>query len=388
MRKMLSAEKCTGCAACANVCPRHCISMSEDEEGFRIPAVDDCQCVDCGRCAEVCPVLTPDGGVAPQRVLAAWASDLSMRRTGSSGGVFQALARCVVESGGLVNGVRFDANGELGHSLSGDVDDIAVFGGSKYVQSDVRMIYSEVGEALGRGRRVLFVSVPCQIDALYHFLGGRQDRLVTCDLICHGVPSPGYLRKVLDEAGVPVGDYASVSFRNPSLWGDFGLRHRGRDLGCGAKLYLDAFMGGMNLRNSCYNCPYARRERIGDLTLGDFWGIGKWRKFKGSRRDGVSLVLVNSQKGQRLLEEAAGHVVCEERSWREASRVNLQLLRPMSRPTRRNEFYRKVKSSNASEVYNWCGLGGAPAWKKALLLPRRAAGAVIRWFVRLTGIID
>lgn len=381
------AEKCFGCAACADVCPCGCIEMVEDGEGFPVPSVSPDKCIHCGFCVQSCPAANTGCGSEASRVLAAWAKDRSVRTSSSSGGVYQVLARWTLGRGGMVNGTRFDENFGLVHVLSDDMADLKSFCGSKYVQSDARSIYFSVRGALELGREVLFTSVPCQVDALYRFIGGRPHNLTTCDLVCHGVPSPAYFRKVMqrDCAGSGRG---CISFRSPEKWGRFGVQIDGRPLGSASDLYMRAFLNGVNFRNTCYSCPYATRNRVGDLTLGDFWGVGKWRRFGGPVSEGVSLVLANTAKGAELLDKVKDELETEERSWREASRVNLQLSRPTVRPECRDGFYAMAENEEPRRVIAGCGLAGESVWRKAVMLPRRIAGMVVRALVRLTGMMD
>ena len=48
MIELSSKQNCTGCSACANICPRGCIKMTADEEGFLYPKVNEEMCMDCG----------------------------------------------------------------------------------------------------------------------------------------------------------------------------------------------------------------------------------------------------------------------------------------------------------------------------------------------------
>lgn len=50
MEKVIGLNKCTGCTACLNICPKKAISMVEGQDGFKYPVIDQEKCIDCGLC--------------------------------------------------------------------------------------------------------------------------------------------------------------------------------------------------------------------------------------------------------------------------------------------------------------------------------------------------
>lgn len=297
---------CTGCTACAAVCPKDAISMARDREGFARPAVDLEKCVRCGRCTAVCPILHPLVQKPLPAAFAAWNRDDAVRRDSTSGGVFTALAEFVLEGGGVVFGAAFDGQQHLRHTACFCKEDLWRLRGAKYVQSDLEDTFRTVKACL-ESRQVLFSGTPCQVDGLYRCLGGRPENLTTCDLVCHGVPSPGVWE---DTARVLAGrkGLQAVRFRNKVTgWKDSHFTAVYDDGSVtSAPLfrteYGHAFGRALFLRPSCYRCPYASINRPGDFTLGDFWGL-RPDELPGQQKWGVSLLLVNTAHGSHLFDQ-------------------------------------------------------------------------------------
>ena len=343
--RIADRKHCTGCGACADVCPRGCISMRTSEEGFLFPSVDESRCTGCGICGKVCHVLNPPEKRIPEKAFAAWTLDDSVRSSSSSGGVYSALGESVLEHGGVISGCRFDKEMVLKHELSGTPGSTGSFRGSKYVQCFTDGIYRGIKKALAEGKKVLFTATPCQVAGLLTFLGRPYENLITCDLVCHGIPSQKIFRSYLTRHGLsPDPDRDVVAFRDLKGWGDFYIRlsengtlkWRSDDAN---NEFIRAFLSGCNYNESCYECPYAGMERVGDLTLADFWGLGKNVPFSGDTSHGCSLVLVNTEKGGKLLQAVRDRLFLEERSIEEARQGNGQLRNPVERPPMRDVFY-------------------------------------------------
>lgn len=306
--KLAAPSDCTGCTACASGCPKGAISMERDREGFLHPKIHAEICVRCGRCTAICPALKERKSTdSMPAVYAAWNKDDVVRRDSTSGGVFSLLAEDALENGGVVFGAAFDAEMHLRHIACFQKEDLRYLRGAKYVQSDLGETYHEIQELL-KVRPVLFSGTPCQVDGLYAFLGGRPENLTTCDLVCHGVPSPGvwedFVRDVQEKRGKQV---QTVRFRNKVTgWQDSHFTLLYRD-GCvdSAPLfqteYGRAFGRALFLRPSCYRCRYTSMNRPGDFTLGDFWGL-KPDELADQQEKGVSLLLVNTSHGSHVFD--------------------------------------------------------------------------------------
>lgn len=306
-------KDCCGCNACAQRCPKHCINLQEDHEGFLYPKVDINLCIECGLCEKVCPVINQSIKKEPLQVFAAINPDEKVRMESSSGGIFTLLAEKVIQENGVVFGARFDENWEVKHDYAETIEGLAAFRGSKYVQSRVEDNYLKAERFLKKGRKVLFSGTPCQIAGLKKFLRKEYDNLLTVDFICHGVPSPKVWRMYLDEICknyINQGDRKScikaINFRNKSLgWKKFSfffklnptfIRQKNKPIEHLELFYKNSFMKGflndLILRPSCYHCPSKSGKSESDITIADFWGIESLSPNMDDDK-GTSLVFIN-----------------------------------------------------------------------------------------------
>jgi len=353
---LCEADLCTGCEACRNACPHDCIAMVPNAEGFLHPHVDTDRCTECGLCRRACPVLNErDYEHQPlPKAYACWHNDDSVRRASSSGGAFSALAETTFENGGLVFGAAYDDRLHVRHVRVDDPTRLDTLRRSKYVQSEIGLVFREIREALGSGTPVLFVGTPCQVAGLHGFLGTDCEGLTTCDLVCHGVPSPKVFARYIEwldkTHAVRLTD---LNFRDKRKgWEDYSsvaCDSSGHDTALVGEenSYFNGYNMHMFLRESCYSCRFKGFPRPGDLTLGDYWGIGKQTPFPHDRekREGISLILVNSQKGEAfLLERCRQRCTFIERDLQEAIDGNAPLHASVPRHPRRDEFFRDLDS--------------------------------------------
>lgn len=301
----LAARHCCGCGSCAQSCPRGAIRMVADDEGFLYPRVDRELCVGCGLCVRACPVLSeqPENEV-PSACYAVW-SNARTRLASSSGGMFGELARHVLAEGGAVFGAAYDEDGVVRHRMVESEAGLAALRGSKYVQSQMGECYRMAREALDAGRRVLFAGCPCQVAGLYAFLGGDRPNLLTADLICHGAPSPSLFARYLEETYG--GQATSVAFRDKGALGwTMGMTVGLRDGSVVRELasrdpYCRMFSACLANRPFCAHCKFARLPRVGDFSLGDWWGVEKCDKALNDG-NGTSLVLLNNARARETFE--------------------------------------------------------------------------------------
>lgn len=301
--------RCTGCTACASGCPKDAIAMARDKEGFAYPAVDPDACVRCGRCTAICPILHEREPKPLPAAFAAWNRDEAVRRDSTSGGVFTALADYVLESGGVVYGAAMDGRQHLRHVACFRKEELWRLRGAKYVQSDLGETFREIKMILAARRPVLFSGTPCQVDGLYRYLGCRPEKLLTCDLVCHGVPSPGVWEDTARsiEARKHKGLQA-VRFRNKVTgWKDSHFTAVYEDgtvdtVPLFRTEYGRAFGRALFLRPSCHHCAYTNLNRPGDFTLGDFWGLGP-DELPEQQEKGVNLLLVNTAHGSHIFDQ-------------------------------------------------------------------------------------
>ena len=364
---------CTGCAACLCACGVQAIRMVESPEGFYRPSIDSGLCVGCGKCLRTCPVLnevhreaeqkchTESGG--EPKFLYGWYGNAAARENSSSGGVFTALARGVLQRGGCVFGAAMGADLRVRHVCAASEKELGALRGAKYMQSRMDGIYREVKAALVAGRPVLFCGVPCQVGGLRACLGYKDwPQLLTVDVVCHGVPTlhlmPAYLAGEMRRAqrtDAPV----AVNLRDKcSGWGHYGYSvtltwgdGTCRTVPQGDDAYMRAYLSNLLLSPACYNCRYSGvRGKLSDITLGDAWGIWEARP-EVDCRQGVSLVVVHTDKGASALSGAEG-VELHRWSEEEATLHNPSLLRPASEPPGTEVARRLLASGGPEKMLN------------------------------------
>ena len=304
----VSHDRCTGCCACYNICPKAAISMKEDRDGFLYPEIDKNLCIDCGKCLAICPALhlNYENDIEPE-CYAAMAED-EIRKASSSGGMFSLLADHFIEQEGVVYGAAYTENYHNVEHVSAETqEELVPLRGSKYVQSYIGDSFTQVKEQLATGRKVLFTGTPCQVAGLKAYLGRDYEGLYIVDLVCHGTPPVKLYRKFIEEIEAEQGRKVTyVSFRdketggwNPStfikLEGGRVIQKKRND-----SPYLNAFLQLLTLRECCGNCKFATLPRQGDLTLADFWDVHRYDPALDDRK-GTSAVLVNNEKGEELL---------------------------------------------------------------------------------------
>lgn len=310
MIEIKDKSQCCGCWACYNACPKHCIEMKEDEEGFRYPHVDKEKCIDCGLCEKVCPLKKPQMDDALPESFVVQQKDADVLRNSTSGGFFTAISKWAIAQGGVVFGAAFGDDMELRHSYSETLEGCKKFRGSKYVQSLIGDSYAQAKNFLAQGRVVVFSGTPCQIAGLYHFLRGRKyEGLVTVDLVCRGTPSPLLLRKYLayhsaQTESKPV-DYRSrdkyygYSYSTATIWYADKEKeyHKGKD----SDMMLRFYFNDLCSRPSCYKCHFKTINRVSDITIFDCWDAPSVSSNFSSK--GATNVFVHTQHGQEIFEQ-------------------------------------------------------------------------------------
>jgi coenzyme F420-reducing hydrogenase beta subunit len=278
--------------------------MKENVEGFLYPVIDASRCVDCGLCAKTCMAKKQADNTYEKSAYAMSSKDDAIRRESSSGGVFTLIAEYVISNGGVVYGAAFDEEYNVCHIRISNRSEIAKLRTSKYVQSRIGDCYKSAKQDLDNGVKVLFTGTPCQLAGLRGYLKRDYDGLFCQDVMCHGAPSPKLWRKYLDELNI--GKIERISFRDKTVgWSLFSMKIEGEKGTVCEKFfdntYMKAFLADIALRQSCYNCNCNGLNYFSDITLADFWGLDKAYPELDDNR-GVSLVLVNSDKGKRLID--------------------------------------------------------------------------------------
>jgi len=351
MPQLAAHDRCTGCGACSSGCPKGAIRMAPDREGFLYPEVTD-GCVQCGHCAHVCPVQKQREHRTAPKVFAVWSRDESVRQASTCGGAFSALAEYVLEGGGVVFGAALDENLRVVHTAVKNVHDLSRLRGMKPVQSDTGDAYQQVRLYLDQGRQVLFSGTPCQVDGLYRYLGEHPERLLTCDVACGGVCSPGvWAQLVKSMAYVKQHRPTAVEFCG-KLTGDRERRFRVKFEGGGR---YDAPMGKCELgrgiarrlfmRPACHRCAYATTDRPGDVTLGDFSG-GSFAPEE--KKSGVSMLLINTAKGAQVFDMLP--LERQHRTLEEAEACCAALREPPMAPAEREKFFHAMEQLPFQQV--------------------------------------
>ena len=353
-------QNCCGCSACSSICPKHCITMQADNEGFLYPIVNETDCIDCGLCEKVCNELHPYEKREPLKVLAAINKDEEVRLKSSSGGIFHILAQKTISEGGVVFGARFDEQWQVVIDYAEDMKGVEAFMGSKYVQACMETAYEDAKRFLTEGRKVLFSGTPCQIAGLHKFLRKRYDNLLSVDFICHGTPSPKVWSLYLEEVIKRGQRISSVEFRNKAKgWKNFSfhLRYNEEDKTTSMlspfsqNHYMKAFLQDIILRPSCYACKAKGCSSQSDLTIADFWGIHT--VFPEMDDDkGTGLVFINTEKGQQALDFT--RIKVRETTYDRIKPLNPSCDRSVAPHPKRETFFARLGKENLIDLIDDC----------------------------------
>jgi len=307
MIKITDERLCCGCEACAQVCPKQCISLNEDSKGFLYPLVDKNLCIDCGLCEAVCPFLNLSETISPIKVVSAINPNEEIRMASSSGGIFTMLAENIIKDGGVVFGACFDKDWGVKHDYTDKIEGLGAFRGAKYTQSVIGQTYKIVKSFLVKGKMVLFTGTGCQISGLKLFLRKEYDNLITVEIACHGVPSSKVWRAYLDDVtGDNRDKIKNINFRDKrNGWNSYGIAIA-TDKGTFYEkstnnLYMQSFLRNLNLRPSCTNCPAKHGSSGSDIIIGDFWRAESIHPEIYDDK-GCSIVIVNSQNGEKQID--------------------------------------------------------------------------------------
>lgn len=349
MINILEKKDCTGCYGCANVCPKNCINMIEDDEGFKYPKINNDICIKCNLCDKVCPILNNRNMDNNPIALAAYNKDERIRKESSSGGIFTLIAESIIKSGGIVFGAKFNNQFEVVHDYTDNIYGISQFRGAKYVQSNIGETYSLAKMFLEKGRKVLFSGTPCQIGGLKRYLQKEHENLICVDLICHGVPSPISWRKY-KQRFEKNNNIKGINFRDKTYgWKSYSFKVEFEDssdilIKRNENSYMDGFIGDIYLRPSCHNCKFKSINRESDITLADFWGIENVRRDMNDDK-GISLILINSEKGKKIFRNIFDSIEKAEVDIDEAIKYNSSAIKSSYCNPRRDYFFKRINKT-------------------------------------------
>ena len=355
IEEMISANRadCSGCEACANICPKNAITMIRDAEGFAYPQIDPELCIKCGRCDATCPALNYTKKAVTNlspAFIAIYDNDKILRNS-SSGGAFTALSEIILKEGGVVFGAAYDKFWHVRHDSAKTLEELEKLRSSKYVQSQIGDVYRQAKKFLDSGVKVLFSGTPCHCAALKHFLGKDYENLLTVEVICHGVPSPALWESYIDEVGY-AHKITGVNFRSKrNIWGGTGTSYldiifadRGHIISANSNNpYGRLFLRNLSLRPSCGSCKFRFPNMQSDLSLGDAWGIKDFAPERFDNR-GVSVVFIHTAKGKEFFERA--NLNPQPVRFAEAVNKNRLFIAPTTFDSRREKFFAELAKSN------------------------------------------
>ena len=319
MPVLANLDNCCGCSSCANKCSKGAILMVPNKEGFLHPIIESTKCVECGLCEKVCPALNPANSISDFSPFAVILQhkDEKIRYQSTSGGAFTAIAEAVIDKGGIVFGTALSSVLKVRHIGVSTKEELSKFRNSKYVQSEIGDCYKVAKKHLLDGRMVCFSGTPCQINALYKFLGCDYENLITVDVVCKSVPSPLVFEKYVEYKKNLEGGISDIVFRDKkrgflyctmahyATHEDKVVAKSSYRRGSESDEWLRLFLSGKICRRSCTSCIYQSMSRPGDFTLGDIWETGN---INFDDNKGSTMVHVWSAKGKEFLDDISNSV--------------------------------------------------------------------------------
>lgn len=350
MKQICPPRHCTGCGACANACPKQCISLDYDNNGFLHPNINKSQCIGCDKCRRVCPSINPIEKNAPERAIVASSLNRELVRQSSSGGLFGELALYVLNSGGLVCGAAFTNDFlSVQHCIVIEPADLVKIQGSKYIQSNIGSIYAKTKDHLRDGRLVLFCGTPCQVAGLKSYLGKEFPNLITVDFVCHGVASTKAYQEYIKSFNIqaPISD---VTFRykktSDSLYKNSLFRLSYANGSVIEENWLSsslcyAFAINLLSRLSCSSCNYCTLARVSDITLADYISDIEEAELRASNSS-KSLILINTKKGAELFGKIQNNLLLADISLEKAVSVSKHLSAPAEQHRNRSAIFKHL----------------------------------------------
>lgn len=358
MIKITRKDNCSGCSACFNICPKNCITMQMDKEGFLYPKVNETECINCGLCERSCPIINPiQEKKQKQKAFLIQNKDDEVRRESTSGGAFTAIARYVLSRGGVVFGACFDENYVVKHIYVETEKDLRKFRNSKYVQSEIGDAFNMAKHFLTNNRIVCFSGTPCQIEGLKCYLGKEYDNLVTVDVVCRAVPSPLLWKKYFNMKKVEMEtDITKVMFRDKY----YGYKYSTMTI-CSSKneyhsgvesdQWLRAFFSGICNRPSCHQCKFKKRYRVSDFTIWDCFTVDAFNKEMDDDK-GTTRMLIQSEKGGEILDLIGNEIVCFSIDADKAVEGVKEMFFSTTVNPRREQFVADMQSMDGRELFN------------------------------------
>ena len=351
---------CCGCEACYNVCPKNCIQMVSDNQGFLYPQVEGDRCIECGLCENVCPIINHviRENNEKQRGYILQHKDKEICQQSTAGGAFTEIATYVINQGGIVFGVELTEDYVVRHVGIENKGELVKFRNSKYVQSRIGDIFKQIKKELLKGRQVCFSGTPCQVEGLRGFLGKEYSNLILVDIVCRAVPSPGVWEKYIKYEVDNKGEISSIRFRDKTLGYQYstmqlktknGKCYRG---GIEVQPWLRMFFSGMIIRPSCTECQFRSRYRNSDYTIWDCFPSYKFDKSFDEKK-GTTRMLVHTEKGQSLLAKIEEQYKIKEIDSDKIVEGVMEMLKSPTVNSRSEDFYKKIQLEGYERTYKY-----------------------------------
>lgn len=366
----LNDENCTGCYACVNICPKNCIFMKRNTEGFLYPIIDEDNCVNCGLCKSVCSIDSTSFENKEHKAYACFSKKEDIVKQSSSGGLFYEIASFILENGGYVCGAEYAEDFSVRHILINEKEDLYKLMKSKYVQSSINKVYLKIKDILYTGKQVLFMGTPCQVKGLKLYLKKDYDNLFCGEVVCHGVPSYKVLKKYTDYISNN-SNIKSIDFRNKEdSWKNYSVKFEFENnevnMNYEKCLYLLGFINNLYLRKSCYSCDCKMDKTEADFTLGDFWGVDKLRP-DIDNDNGVSLYISHTNKGDVILKELKSEIFCEKIKDKKYIDFNPSIIKCAEKNKERKIFFKNIDKYDFGMLWDYVYSRNAIARSKVVL---------------------
>lgn len=357
MISLVERRKCTGCMACEQICPKNCIKQKKDNLGNVYPDINRNDCIECGKCMSVCPELNRKKEFKNiKKAYAVWSLNSDSRFSSASGGAAAEFYTTALEEDYWICGAEYIDKFHVVHTLSKDAANIERYKQSKYVFSELNDMYKSIKQKLNDKEKILFISLPCKVAGLLSYLGKTYENLITVDIVCHGTPSYQQLWEhilAVDKTGKAA--KLRLRYENEFAFQLTSKNDKEVYIKVGRQdTYLAAFLEGLSYRLSCYECTYAKSERISDISICDFWGLGVEISFDHPYSGAVSAVLINSKQGECFFEKCKGRMFVEERPVWEAVKGNAQLNHPTPMHTKRRQFEEEYLNRGFEDAVKIC----------------------------------
>lgn len=356
--KLCDIDACTGCLACVNVCNKNALNIHINNEGFYEPKLVPNKCINCGLCENTCPILNHTEKNHIIKCYACWSKSETTRKDSSSGGFFSEIAKEILNQDGVIYGASFDKSfSYVKHIRINKINDLYNLRGSKYLQSNIELTYRKVKDDLTKNKLVLFSGTPCEIAGLKSFLKKDFVNLLTIDIICHGVPSPLVYTKYKQWLEKKFHSHiTSFKFRDKDKsWKISNTKAIFKNSTYIGKWHIDPylrlFLRNLILRKSCYKCIYASKERVSDITIGDFWGYKSKTKNDRNTDKGISLVIINTKRGEIYFNATKNNLIYFHREIIDVVNSQRSLSQPWPEPNNRKTFWKDFSKLSTDSLF-------------------------------------